>query len=62
MILSPPTDTDKGIANLEIEDLRKDSQVLENGKGEGHTLPHHHLHHIFHPGRLVDNDNENKRR
>ena len=37
MILSPPTDTDKGIANLEIEDLRKDNQVLENGKGEGHT-------------------------
>ena len=42
MILRPPTD--KGIVNLEIEDMRKDSQVLEKGKGKGHTLPHHHLH------------------
>ena len=38
------TPTDKGIVNLEIEDLRKDSQVLEKGKGKVHTLPHHHLH------------------
>ena len=44
MILRPPTNTDKGIVNLEIEDMRKDSQVLEKGKGKGHTLPHHHLH------------------
>ena len=37
MILRPPTNTDKGIVNLEIEDRRKDSQVLEKGKGKGHT-------------------------
>ena len=48
MILRAPTDTEKGIVNLEIEDLSKDIQDLK--KGKGHTLPYHH-HQNFHPGR-----------
>ena len=60
MILRPPTDTEKGIVNMEIEDLRKDIQDLK--KGKGHTLPHYYHHQNFNPGRHMDNDNENKGR